>query len=211
MRDFTHIALLGGPPIMLVVYPGVPARTLAEFIAFTRSRPAGVAYASAGVGTQGHLLGETFRRLSGAKLFHVPYKGGGPAVVDVIAGHVPATFNGLVSVMDHVRAGKLRPLAISSKERLAAYSSVPTFAESGYPELSTTTWFALSGPAGLPRDIVRRLNAEVRAVLAQPDVRGWLQAEGIEANDLDADAVTAFVGSEIEHWAPLVWAAKTKD
>lgn len=209
MKDFTHIALFGGPPNALVVHPDVPARTLREFIAYTKSRPDGVAYGSPGKGTHSHLVAETFRNLTGAKLLHVPYKGGGPAIVDLVAGHLPATFTSLGTVPAYILAGKVRPLAITAEKRLPNYPELPTFAESGYGELIGATWFGLSGPAGLPRTIVNLLNAEVRAILMLPDVRKRLQADGVEVNDLDADAYSAFVKMEIDRWAPLAKAARS--
>lgn len=208
MKSFTHIALFGGSATVLVVNPDVPASTVREFIAYAKSRPEGIAYGSPGRGTHGHLIGEIFREQTGVKLVHVPYKGGGPAMGDLVAGHVPAVFVTLGGASANVRAGKARPLAITAEKRLPDYPELATFAESGYRELSATTWFGLSGPAGIPRNIVNRLNAEVRAILVLPDVREKLHAEGMEPNDLDADAFTAFIKLEIERWTRLAKAAK---
>lgn len=203
MATFTHIALLGGPPTGLMVNPAVPARNVTEFIAFAKSNPKGISYASPGHGTHAHLVGELFRQRTGANLVHVPYKGGGPAVADVVAGHVLCSFSTVQAASPFVRSGKTRFLALSSENRLKDFPDVPTFAELGQPELTAITWFGLSGPAGMPRPVVNRLNAEVRDALHQPDVRQKLSADGIEPNNLDAEAFTAFVRKEIERWGPL--------
>ncbi len=208
IRSFTHIALFGGPPSGLMVHPGVPARTVAEFIAYSKSLPAGLSYGSAGEGTHSQLISELFRLRTGANLVHIPYKGTGPAVADVVAGHLPAMFAG-TSAIAQVRAGKTRMLAVTKEKRLAEIPDVPTFAELGLRELTTTTWFGLSGPPAMPRDIVSRLNSEVRIALALPDMREKLDADGIEINNLDSDGFTAFVRSETERWGPIARAAGT--
>ena len=210
MKDFTHIALLGGSPVVLAVHPGFEAKTLQQYVALSHSRSEGIAFGSAGTGSFVHLNGERFRQLSGGKLLHVPYKGVPPAAVDLVAGHIPSAFLSLAGVGTFYHAGKLRLLAISTAGRVASVPEVPTFAEAGYKDIVAATWFALSGPAGLPRAIVVRLNAEVRAALAQPEIYKRLLADGIgiEPRDLDADAFTEFFRAEIERWAPLARAAK---
>jgi tripartite-type tricarboxylate transporter receptor subunit TctC len=207
LRDFTHIALFGGPPGVLVVHPGVPARDFKEFIALLKAQPGKLSYGTPGNGTQGHLLAEHLKQVAGVQMTHVPYKGAGPAVADMIAGHIPAGSQTLSTAATQIRAGKLRALAVSSAKRLPDFPDVPTYAELGYPELTATIWFSLSGPAGMPRDIVTRLNAEVRRIMQLPDVRERLRPEGIEAVDLDAQAFTAFVAAELKRWAPVVRAA----
>jgi tripartite-type tricarboxylate transporter receptor subunit TctC len=208
LKSFTHIALFGGPPAVLVVNPALEARDLHGFIALSRAKPGGLAYGSPGRGTQGHLTAELFRRQSGASLTHVPYKGASLAMADLIGGHIPAVSSTLTTAAGQIKAGKARALALSSARRLPDFADVPTFAESGYPELVATVWFGLSGPAGLPPSIVARLNAEVRDILKLPEIRKRLQGDGIEPNDLDAAAYTAFVRDEIARWAPLARAVK---
>ncbi len=202
IKGFTHIALIGGPPSGLMVNPSIPARSVAEFVAYSKSVAGGLSYGSAGYGTHSHLISELFRQRSGANMVHVSYKGAAPAVADVVAGHIAATFTGTVAIAQ-VRAGKTRMLAITADKRSADIPDVPTFAELGMRELTTTTWFGLSGPAGVPRDLANRLNGEVRAVLAQPDVRERLANEGIEPNNLDVDGFTQFVRTETERWGPI--------
>ncbi len=207
LRDFTHIALFGGPPGVLVVHPGVAAKDLREFVALLKAQPGRVSYGSPGNGTQGHLLAEQLKQVAGIEMTHVPYKGAGPAVADMIAGHVSAGSTTLSTAATQIRAGKLRALAVSSSRRLADFPDVPTYAELGYPELTATIWFSLSGPAGVPRDIVNRLNSEVRRILQQADVRERLRPEGVEIGDLDPQAFSAYVAAELKRWAPVVRAA----
>lgn len=207
LRDFTHIALFGGPPGVLVVHPGVAAKDLREFVALLKAQPGRISYGSPGNGTQGHLLAEQLKQVAGIEMTHVPYKGAGPAVADMIAGHVSAGSTTLSTAATQIRAGKLRALAVSSSRRLADFPDVPTYAELGYPELTATIWFSLSGPAGVPRDIVNRLNSEVRRILQQADVRERLRPEGVEIGDLDPQAFSAYVAAELKRWAPVVRAA----
>ncbi|MFM9969583.1 MAG: Bug family tripartite tricarboxylate transporter substrate binding protein [Burkholderiales bacterium] len=202
MKSFSHIALIGGPPSGLMVHPGVPARNIAELVAYSKSLPNGLSYGSAGHATHSHMMSELFRVRTGANMVHIPYKGAGPAVADVVAGHLAATFTGTVAVAQ-VRAGRTRMLAVTSEKRMSEVPDVPTFAEVGLRELTTATWFGLSGPAAMPRDIVVRLNSEVRNAMNLPDVREKLGPDGIEPNNLDADAYTAFVRAEIEKWGPV--------
>ena len=212
MKDFAHIALLGGSPVVLAIHPNFEAKTLQQYVELSRSRPEGIAFGSPGTGSFVHLAGERFRQLSAGKLLHVPYKGLPPVAVDLIAGHIPSAFMTLAGGGTGAlhRAGKVRMLAVATPSRAAGYPEVPTFAEAGYKDLVASTWFAVSGPAGLPRAIVVRLNAEVRAALAQPEIHNRLLADGIgiEPRDLDAEAFTEFFRAEIERWAPLARAAK---
>ncbi len=165
VRDFTHIALFGGPPGVLVVNPSLPARDLREFIAYAKAQGGKLAYGSPGNGTQGHLIAEQLKQIAGFQMTHVPYKGAALAVADLIAGHLPVTSTTLTTAATQIKAGKARALAVSSMKRVPDFPDVPTFKELGYPDLTATIWFSLSGPAGMPADIVSRLNAEVRRIL----------------------------------------------
>ena len=207
VRDFTHIALFGGPPGVLVVNPGLPARDLKEFIALASSQPGKLSYGSPGNGTQGHLIAEHFRQLTGIDMVHVPYKGASLAVADLIAGHLLVTSTTLTTAATQIKAGRARALAVSSISRVPDFPDVPTFAELGYPNLTASIWFSLSGPPGMPPEIVNRLNAEVRRALRLPDVRERLRPEGIEPGDLDPQAFTAFVAAELKRWEPVVRAS----
>jgi tripartite-type tricarboxylate transporter receptor subunit TctC len=207
LRDFTHIALFGGPPGVLVIYPGLPAKDLKQFIAYAKAENGKLAYGSPGNGTQGHLIAEQLKQVTGIVMTHVPYRGASLAVSDLIAGHVMVTSTTLTTAATQIKAGRARALAVSSAKRIPEFPDVPTFAELGYPELTASIWFSLSGPAGMPPDIVSRLNAEVRRILKLPDVLERLRPEGIEPGDLDPQQFTAFVASELKRWAPVVRAS----
>lgn len=204
MRDFTHIAILGGPPNVLAVHPSVPAKNLKEFVAYAKAQKGALNYGSPGNGTQGHLFAENFMQIAGVEMAHVPYKGASPAVADLMAGHIQALSTTLSTAAGQIRAGKARALAVSAKSRVGEFADVPTFAELGHPELVATTWFSLSGPAGMSKEIVQRLNTEVRRILQLPDVRKKLMAEGIEPDNLDPQQSTAYMAAEIKRWAPVV-------
>ena len=204
VKDFTHIALFGGPPAVFGVHPSMPVKDIKGFVAFAKARPGELSYGSPGNGTQGHLVAELFTQTTGIKLIHVPYKGAAIAMVDIVAGNIHAISTTLTTASGQIKAGRVRGLAISSDHRLSDYPGIPTFKDAGYPNLVATVWFSLSGPAGMPADIVTRLNSEVRRILQLPDVRERLNRDGITPNQLDPKAFTAFVASEEKRWAPVI-------
>ena len=179
-------------------------------IAFAKAKPRELNYGSPGNGTQGHLVAELFKHSAGFDMQHIPYKGASGAVVDVVAGNIYAISTTLTTAGTQIRAGRLRALAISSAVRLQKYASVPTYRETGYPNLVATIWFSLSGPAALPAEIVNRLNSEVRRAMHQPDVLERLRPDGIELGTMDAKAFTEFVAAEVKRWAPVVKASGAK-
>jgi len=207
LRDFTHVALFGGPPGVLVIYPALPVKDLKQFIAYAKAEHGKLAYGSPGNGTQGHLIAEQLKQVAGIEMTHVPYRGASLAVSDLIAGHVPVTSTTLTTAATQIKAGKARALAVSSLKRIPEFPEVPTFGELGYPELTASIWFSLSGPAGMQPEVVNKLNAEVRRALQLPDVRERLRPEGIEPGDLDPQQFTAFVAAELKRWAPIVRAS----
>ena len=207
LKDFTHIALFGGPPAVLGVHPSLPVKDLKGFVAFAKARPGELTYGSPGNGTRGHLVAEVFRQAAGINIIHVPYKGAAIAVVDIVAGHIHSISTTLTTASGQIRAGRIRALAISSARRLPDYPGVPTFQEAGYRNLVATVWFSLSGPPGMPADIVNKLNGEVRRILQLPDVRERLSRDGIEANQLDAKAFGDYMAAEVKRWAPVVRAS----
>ena len=206
-RDVTHIALFGGPPAVFAVHPSIPTKTLKEFVAFAKLRPKQLVFGSPGTGTLGHLFGVLFANRAGIAIEHVPYKSASIAVVDLVGGHIQTISTTLSTAAPQIRAGRIRPLAISASERLREYAAVPTFRESGYPELLATVWFALSGPAGLPADIVNRLNAETQRILAAPDIRERLRIDGIEPQSMSPQAFADFVAAELKRWTPIIRAS----
>ena len=201
LRDFTHIAYIGGPPNVFVVNPGFGVRSLADLIARAKVQPVG--YVSPGVGTLGHLTAERFAQLAGVQLQHIPHKGASTATMDLLAGTVNLGTMTWTSALGQIRAGKLTPIAVTSNARLAEFPDIPTFKELGYPDLIATTWFGVSGPAGVPADIVRKLNAAVIKVLALGEVRKRLDRDAIETRAMTPEEFTAFMASEIDKWAPL--------
>ncbi len=207
IADFTHIALLGGPPTVFAVHPSLPATDLKAFVALAQSMPHVLSYGSPGNGTQGHLMAEVFRQRAKIDIVHVPYKGAALAMVDVVAGNIHAISTTLTTASGQIRAERVRALAISSERRLADYAGIPTFRELGYRNVVGTVWFSLSGPPGMPADVVTRLNSEVRRILQLADVRERLRPDGIEPNSLDAKAFTDYVAAEVKRWTPVVRAS----
>jgi tripartite-type tricarboxylate transporter receptor subunit TctC len=195
---------------VLVVNPSLPVQDLKQFIAYAKNEAGKLAYGSPGNGTQGHLIAEQLKQVTGIRMTHVPYKGASLAVADLIAGHVPVTSTTLTTAATQIKAGRARALAVSSAKRVPEFPDIPTFAELGYPELTAAIWFSLSGPVGMPADIVNRLNAEVRRILQLPDVRERLRPEGIEPGDLSPQQFTAFVAAELKRWEPVVRASGAK-
>ena len=209
LKDFTHIALLGGPPAVLAVNPSVPVKNLKEFVELAKSRP--LSYGSPGNGTQGQLVAELFKQRSGIDMQHVPYKGASGAVSDLIAGHIAVVSTTLTTAASQIRAGRARALAISAAARLPEFPDVPTYREMGYPDLVATVWFSLSAPANLPEEIVTRLNTEVNRALELPDVRERLKPEGIVPQRMNAREFSAYVAEELKRWAPVVKASGAKN
>jgi tripartite-type tricarboxylate transporter receptor subunit TctC len=203
LKDFTHIAMIGGPPVVLVVNAAVPVHDVKSFISYVAAQPDGINWGSSGQGTHAHLIGETFRAATGLKMVHISYKGGAQAVVGLLGNQFPAAFMALPSANAHILSGRLRPLATTASRRLAEHPGVPTFAELGYPALTARTWFGISGPAGMPKPLVDRINAEVRRGLQTPAIRQQLALQSIESDDFDAATFTQYVKSEIERWTPL--------
>jgi len=204
ISDFTHIAFLGGPPTVLVVHPNQPYKNIDEFVAYARARPSSISWGSPGQGTHGSMIGEAFSAAAKIKMVAVNYKGGNPAMTDLLAGHIPSAFMSFGTATPYIRSGKLRGLAITSTQRAAGFPDLPTFTELGYPALTGTTWFSLSGPPGMPPALVERLNAEVRRALKAPEIVAEMQRQNMETQDMDVAAFNRYVRSEIEHWKPFI-------
>jgi tripartite-type tricarboxylate transporter receptor subunit TctC len=209
VRDFTHVAYFGGAPNAFVVHPSFGVTSFKEFLARVRSE-ADVPYVSPGVGSVGNLVAEYLAAKDNIRLTHVPYRGGAAALTDLVAGHVKVGMMSWSTAREHARAGKLVPLAMSSAERPKDFPDVPTLKELGYPDLVATTWWALSGPAGLPQDIVDKLNHEINRSLDLPQVRKQLEQEEVRTQAMTPAEVTAFLQSEIAKWVPVVARAIAK-
>ncbi|HEX6157387.1 MAG TPA: tripartite tricarboxylate transporter substrate binding protein [Burkholderiales bacterium] len=210
VKDFAPITLLGIAPTVLVVPADLPARNLQEFIAAARARPGALAYASGGNGTPPHINAEVFKAVAGVDLLHVAYKGGGPALVDLMAGRVQAMLDTAASAMPHVRAGKLRALALSAPRRSPELPDLPTFAEAGLPQYDTNAWYSMHAPAGTPPEIVRRLNAELVAILRDPDVLARFKQLATDPVGNSPEAFAAFVRAELDKYARTIKAAGIK-
>jgi tripartite-type tricarboxylate transporter receptor subunit TctC len=203
-KDFAPVVLISYSPHVLGVHPSVPAKTVKELVALAKSKPSGLNFATAGVGSAPHLAGVEFALRTGVQWTYVPYKGGSAALADVVAGHADVLFNGMLPTYPFVTGGKLRAIAVSSAKRAAAAPDLPTVAESGLPGFETGSWQGVLAPAGTPREIVERLNAEVRRILALPDVEERLAAQGTEVRTGSPSALAAFMRGEIARWAKVV-------
>lgn len=203
-KDLMPVSLGAVTPLILVVNPSLPANTVKELIEYAKARPGKLSYASAGTGGVQHLAGELLKISEKLDLIHVPYKGAGPVMPDLIGGHVPMFFSGMPPAMTHVRAGKLRPLAVTTLKRSPAAPEVPTMAESGVAGFDISNWFAFFVPAGTSPDIVARLNTEIARALKQPDVKQKLADVGAEAVGGTAEELRKFVRAESDKFALLI-------
>jgi tripartite-type tricarboxylate transporter receptor subunit TctC len=203
-RDLAPVSLAAVTPLILVVHPSLPVRSVKELIAFARARPGQLTYASAGTGGVQHLSGELLKITMKLDMAHVPYKGAGPVMPDLIGGHVPMFFSGMPPAMPHVKAGKLRALAVTTPRRSPAAPDVPTMAEAGVPGFDISNWFAYFVPSGTRADVIVRLNSEVNRGLKQPDVREKLANVGAETVGTSPEELAKFVRSESEKFARLV-------
>jgi tripartite-type tricarboxylate transporter receptor subunit TctC len=207
VADFAPISLLVAVPNVLVVHPDFPAGDVAQLIALLKANPGKYSYASAGVGTPGHLSGELFKSMAGVDMVHVPYKGGGPALVDVMEGYVPMMFDNLPSSTEPIRAGKLRSLAVTTAQRAASMPDLPTVAESGLPGFETYSWNALFAPTGTPSAVIARLNEAAVAALADPELKAKLEGLGATVVGSTPEQLAAHVRAELAKWAPVVAAS----
>ncbi len=203
-KDFAPVSLLAVSPFILVVNAAFPAKTTAELVAIAMAKPGTVTFASAGNGTVPHLAGELFKLRAGVDLVHVPYKGGGPAIVDLVSGQVPMMFATPIEVSPHVQSGRLRVLGTTSLARLAAMPDVPTLSESGYPDFEVLSFFGVLAPAGTPPEIVDRVAADLAAVMELPDVRDRFAQQSAEARVLGPAAFSAFLARERDKWTDIV-------
>jgi tripartite-type tricarboxylate transporter receptor subunit TctC len=207
LKDFTHIAYVGGAPIVVTAHRSLGVSSIRDLIALARTSPGALGYVSPGVGSLGHMVGEYLARRESIRLKHVPYKGGAQAMTDLVAGHVKVGVVAFTTTAPHIRAGTLAALAVSSARRLPQYPELPTLKELGYDELVTTTWWSFSGPARLPPDVVTRLNRELNALFDSPAVRRKLAQDMIDPETTSPDELTRFVASEIRKWGPIAKAA----
>lgn len=210
IRDFAPIATIARSRQILVVNPSLPVRDLQSLIALAKARPGQLNYSSSGTGNTNHLAGELLCVLAGIRMQHVPYKGGGPALIDVISGQMQLSFQVPISVLPHIRSGRLKPLAISGKTRNTALPQVPTFAEAGLPAFEMSGWTGMFAPAGTPKDIVEKISAEMGRILALPDIVERLVSQGLEPLISNPEQFAALLQSDMARFAKLIKDANIK-
>jgi len=207
VKDFTPIAQIASIPFVVLVHPGVPVKNIAELVALAKSKPGQLTYASAGSGTSNHLAGELLGMAAGIKMLHVPYKGSAPALNDLLGGQVNAMFDLQLTAMPQIKSGKVRALAMTGAKRSALLPELPTVREAGVPGYEVTAWFGFFGPAGVPKPIVDRLNAELNAIMKLPDIRAKFAELGVETESGSAEEFAGFVRGEAGKWAAVIKAA----
>jgi tripartite-type tricarboxylate transporter receptor subunit TctC len=203
-KDFAHITQLATTPHILVVHPSVPVKTVNEFIAFTKARPGQLSYSSSGSGSSAHLAGEYFASLTGVKMLHVPYKGGGPSMIALVGGEVSACFATMPSAITYVKSGRLRGIAVTPARRSPATPDLPTIAEAGVTGYDASAWYGLAAPVGTPPAVITRLHAETVKLLKLPDVKDRLDSAGFEVVTSTPEEYAAFTRNEIVKWGKIV-------
>lgn len=210
IRDFEPITLLANGAYVLAAHPSLPVKTMKDVIMIAKKRPGEILYASSGNGSGAHLASELLNNMTGIKLKHVPYKGGGPALVDTISGQTQLLFATPIASSGHLKAGRLRAIAVSTTKRVNSMPDVPTIAESGVPGFDAGVWYGMLAPKGTPRDIITRLNEEFRKVLGDPDIRNFLTKSAVEPDGGTPEELGKYMRSELAKWAKVVKAANIR-
>jgi tripartite-type tricarboxylate transporter receptor subunit TctC len=210
LRDFTAIGRLVDFPLLLVAHPSVPVKSVAELIALAKAKPGTLTYSTPGIGNGGHLSTELFASMAGVSLLHVPYKGTAPAVTALLAGEVSLSLSSIPTVLPHIRAGRLRALAVGNAARLPSLPEIPTIAESGVPGYEAFSWAGLIAPAGTPREVVARLNRDLVQVLGQKELAEQLANDGALPRPSTPEELSAYIKTELAKWAAIVQLAKIK-
>ena len=208
LRDFTPVAFTAMVPLVLVVHPAVAAKSVKDLVALARQRDARLNFASSGEGTISHLAGELLKGSAGIRMEHVPYKGGGQAIIDIMAGHVQTGFINILEALPQVKAERLRALAVTTAKRSPVMPDTPTVAESGVPGFEVTQWSGVMGPAGMPHAVVAKLNAEIEKILAKPQVRERLAGDGAQTVGGPPENLRAFIKNEIAKWSKVIAQAR---
>lgn len=210
IKGFIPVSMIATVPTLLVVNPNVPAKDFKEFIALAKAKPGTIYYGSAGNGSSGHLAMEYLKQAAGIDLVHVPYKGTGPMVTDLLGGSTQATFTGATPLIPHIKQNKLRPLAVGSATRIGALPDIPTVAESGLKGFETSQWYGIMAPAGTPDAVVKKLSLEINRILKSPDVIKRLADDGSVAHGTTPEEFAAFILTEQKRWGQVVKAANIK-
>lgn len=203
IKDFIPVSLIISAPQLLAVHPSLPVKSAKELIALARVRPGQLNYASPGSGSLPELTFELFKSMAGIDIVHIPYKGTGPAIINLVGGQVQMMITGIVALMPHVKSGRLRGIAVTSANRAAALPDIPTFSESGVPKFDVSTWFGVFLPAGTPRPIVAKLNGEIRRILEMRDVRQYFIDQGADPGGNTPEQFAAYVKSEVIRWSKV--------
>ena len=209
-KDFTPVTLLAKVPNVFVIHPDVPAKNFKEFVDYVKARPGQLNYGLSGPGATDHLSGELFNALTGARMVHVPYKGGAPAMLDLIGGNVQLVFSTMSTAVGSIKAGKIRALGMTGNQRFELMPEIPTIAEAGLKGFEANNWYGFFLPAGTPKDIVARLNQETVKALASPDVKQRLLESGIVATSSSPEQFASYIQSETKKWAKVIKDAKIK-
>ena len=207
LKDFEPISLMALGPNILVVHPSLPVHTVQELIAAAKARPGEIGFAGSGSGSTPHLAGELFNHMAGVQLVHVPYRGSGPAMIGLLAGDAPVMFLPAINAGPHIAAGKLRALAVTSRERLAAFPDVPTVAESGLPGYESSQWYGLLAPVGTPHEIGDFLTGQVMRIMRAPEMKARMTRDGLVALGSTREEFAAHIRSELEKWARVIRAS----
>ena len=210
VKDFAPITTIGVNEYMLVVHPSVPANTLKDLVAYAKAKDGQLNYSTSGAGGLGHLSAELFNFLAGVKTQHIPFKGGAPSVQALVAGDVQLCFIAPINVLGQIKAGKLKAIAISGKNRLASLPEMPTFAEAGMPALESSNWFGMLAPAGTPRDILNKLSVEMNNIQTMPSIKEKLSALGVDPFPGNPDQFAALIRSDMDKFAKVVKASNIK-
>jgi tripartite-type tricarboxylate transporter receptor subunit TctC len=209
-RDFAPVTLIAITPLVVAVYPGVPAKNIQELIALAKEKPASLGFATPGLGSSQHLTGELLMMSAGIQLVHVPYKGAGQSIPDVIGGQVPMGIYGVLTISQHAKAGRLRMLAVTTPKRSSAYPDLPTLAESGFPGFDTSLWFGLIAPAATPKPVIGKLHDDVIEMLKLPDVKERIASQGADIVGDTPSEFAAFITAESAKYAKIIKQAGVK-
>lgn len=210
LKDLEPVSLAGRQPNILVVHPTLPVKSVKELLALARAKPGQLAFASGGIGSSSHLSAELLKYMTKIDLVHVPYKGMGPALIDLVSGQTQLAMATMASALPHIRNKRMRPLAVSTGKRVAVVPEVPTMMEAGVKDFEYSTWYGVLVPAGTPQVVITRLNAELVKALAMPDVKERFGAQGVEPDATSAQEFKTFLNAEVKRWAPVIKASGMK-